>query len=116
MKPFLSFIGIAFYTGAALDNSIGSLVYVFWIVAFVFLWSGWSLLITILFLISSVSYKFMSINSQVPFESEILPWVFGISSVILMLFVISRIALAGGHSGDYSDGGFGNGGGDGAGD
>ena len=114
MKELTLFTGLAFYVGAALDTKLGVFVFLFWVLAFGLTWMGWSLFFSLLGFVSSASYKYMAVESGVLLTSTILPWVFGISFLIVMFgLVIKYAAQLGSRVDSSSMGGFWGDGGDG---
>jgi len=85
MKGFLLVSGIMFWLGSSLDSKIANFIYLFWIIAFLLTWFGWSLFYSFMCLIATASYKYMSIESNDYLQSTTLPWLFGISITIVIL-------------------------------
>jgi len=85
MRVICLITGIVFWVGASIDTKLGRFIYLIWIIAFLLTWHGWSIVFSILSFTSSASFKCMSLGSNNFFISTILPWVFGISLIIIIL-------------------------------
>jgi len=94
------FAGLFIYIATALDSSLGWISYFTWVAAFLLLATGWSVLFSILCLLSSVSFKYMSVESTEQLQSLILPWVFGVSFAVIFLILFFKHHSPGGITSD----------------
>ncbi|MCW9047116.1 MAG: hypothetical protein OQK46_03475 [Gammaproteobacteria bacterium] len=93
MKNIYALSGMVFYLGSILDSRIHEYIFVLWLVAFILIWYGWSLLFSFILLVTTSSYEFMSIESSNYFTSSVLPWVFGISASVSLIFFMIKYRL-----------------------
>ncbi len=105
MKHICIIAGIAFFLGSILDTKLYEYIYLFWFIAFVLSWYGWSLLYSSMLLIATASYEYMSLTSSSYFTSSVLPWVFGISLILSILSLVIRYKLIFGNSFGADSGG-----------
>ena len=107
MNEIILFSGIAFWVTAELDQSLGLPIYISWLIAFALTWRGWSLPFAMVCFICAVSYHYASLESTEFFNAIFLPWLAGLSGVIVFIGVIYKyntLSGDGGGTGSFFDG------------
>lgn len=115
MRHMFIFASLSIWFLSAIKPQYGAFVYLMWLAAFTLMLLGWSLIFSIISLITTTSYFYHDLSSPSIFYSTILPWSAGISALILFFSLIfkykqilggnSRIDPTDGVSSGYSDGG-----------
>jgi len=120
-RGFYVFSGLFIYVATALDSSISLLSLPLWLVAFILVKMGLSVVFSTLCLVSSSSFHYMSLDSTEQIQSVLLPWIFGTSFLVILLFLYYKHHTPGGitsdsyHGSDSDDVSGSDGGGDGGG-
>ncbi len=87
LRHMVFFSAWVLWIASMLDDSLGSMIYIVWGMAFLFSIYGYSLLFALLSLAMSVSYLFIDTHSESLFLATLLPWIFGIFATIFLLMV-----------------------------
>ena len=86
-KPILLFLAVILWMATVLDTSLGSMLYLVWIMAFVLSIYSYSTFFAIEALLASVSFYFIDTASNLFFLSTTLPWIFGFLAVLFLFMV-----------------------------
>ena len=119
MQGLMIVASLILWFASIAQPQLGSFIYLYWLIAFVLMFYGWSLLFAITALIATSSFRFLDLSSTSTIISTILPWCCGLCTFVLFMALVARYAsLLGSNtgvdgSGSYFDGGSDGGGGDG---